>query len=1081
MRSPLISIIFLLVTLSGALAQGVTTSSITGKVVDAGGNGLPGTTIIAIHTSSGTQYGIVSDNNGFFRIPNMRIGGPYKVNVSFIGFNTFERNDIFLTLGQTYKLDVVLAESSTELAEIIVSADVVFDGDRTGQKTIVDNQTINALPTVSRSIADFARFNPLANIQQGTDGFSISLAGQNNRYNAIYIDGAINNDVFGLAGSGTNGGQTGVQPISLDAIEQFQISVSPFDVRQSGFSGGSINAVTRSGTNSVEGSAYYLIRNESLSGKTPVDIEGRDRVKLNPYTAKTYGFRLGGPILKDKIFFFINGEIQRDETPQPFDFSTYEGSSDAAVINSLRNKIKSYNYDPLGFENNTAFLNSNKILAKFDFNISEKHKLTIRHSYVKAENLEARNSTTTRLNFLNGSEYFVSSTNSSALELKSTFGNKFANKLVLGTTFVRDDRDPFGNPFPTVTIADGPGAIEFGAERFSTANLLNQDIITLTNDFEIYKGKHTITLGTHNEYYKVGNLFMRNNFGSYSYDNVNEFLNNINTDTYERTFSQVDNVTGDASKAIAAFKGYQLGLYAQDDYQVNDVFKLTFGLRFDLPIFPDAPRVNDDLNNNAIPAIELQGYDLLGAKTGSFIDPQLMISPRVGFNWDAMGNRSLQIRGGAGIFTSRVPLVWPGGAYNNFGFNIGGVRVTNRSVPFNPDVNAQFPVVDLNNPLPSGQIDLFAADFKLPQVFKASLGFDQSLPWGLVGTLEGIYTKTLNNVRYQNLNLRPSVETLTGTPDNRPIFVQNNRIYPTYQGIFLASNTSKGYSYNIVAQLAKNFQKGFSANLAYTYGDSYSINDGTSSQNNSQWQGNRGIKGRNEEGELGRSIYSVGSRIIAQLSYKKEYLGFAASQISLFYNGQSGQAFSYVVGGESFTKQLVNDGGFTNSNLIYVPANQGEIILVNKPVIDKIYTPAEQWEVLNRIIENDKHLSDRRGNYAQRNMGRTPFESILDFRFLQEFYLEMANNKRNTIQVSVDIFNLSNFLNKDWGRRYFLSNNNFGVIEFAGFQPGTKTPTYTVNTKLLEGQQPWENNIIDSGFRSSRWQMQVGVRYIFGN
>lgn len=1081
MRNTLLIILVLLISSGGAFAQGITTSGLTGQVIDSNGKGLPGTTVTAVHTPSGTQYGIVSDDDGFFRIPNMRIGGPYKIDVSFIGFNSFERNDVILTLGQVYKLNVVLSESATELEEVVVSADHVFDSDRTGQKTVVDNQTINALPTVSRSIADFARFNPLANIQQNTDGFSISLAGQNNRYNAIYIDGAINNDVFGLAGSGTNGGQTGVQPISLDAIEQFQISVSPFDVRQSGFSGGSINAVTRSGTNDVDGSAYYLIRNENLSGKTPVDTEDRERAKLSPYTAKTYGFRLGGPIVKDKIFFFVNGEIQRDETPQPFDFSTYEGDSDGAAINSLISKIQSYSYDPLGFENNTAYLNSQKFLAKFDFNISERHKLTIRHSYVGAENLEARNSSTTRINFLNGSEYFISSTNSSALELKSFFGNRFANKFVLGATFVRDDRDPFGDPFPTVTISDGAGRIEFGAERFSTANLLNQDVITLTNDFEIYKGKHSITIGTHNEFYSVGNLFMRNNFGSYSYDNVGEFINDINTDTYERTFSQVDNVTGDGSQAIAAFKGYQLGLYAQDDYQASNDFRLTLGLRFDLPIFPDATRVNDDFNNGAIPAIEAAGYDFMGAKTGSFINPQLMISPRVGFNWDAHGNRTLQLRGGAGIFTSRVPLVWPGGAYNNFGFNIGGVRVTDRSIPFNPDVNSQFPVVDLSNPMPSGQIDLFASDFKLPQVMKASLGVDKILPWGLLGTLEGIYTKTLNNVRYQNLNLRPSVETLSGTPDDRPIFVQNDRIYPTYQGIFLASNTSKGFSYNIVAQLTKNFERGFSASIAYTYGDSYSINDGTSSQNNSQWAGNRGISGRNEEGELGRSVYAIGNRIIAQLSYRKEYLGFAASQISLFYNGQSGQPFSYVVGGETFSRQLVNDGGFTNSNLIYVPADQSEINLVNRTVDDRTYSPEEQWGVLNRLIEEDKSLSDNRGGYASRNMARTPFESILDLRFLQDFYLKMPNNKKNTLQLSVDIFNFGNLINKDWGRRYFISNNNFGVIEFAGFQAGTKTPNYTVNSKILGGQKPWDNNIIDSGFRSSRWQMQIGARYIFGN
>lgn len=1081
MRKILLFLLLIATTSVTILAQGVTTSSMSGKVVDQTGTGLPGATVLVIHTSSGSQYGIVTDATGYFRIPNMRIGGPYKLTVSFVGYKTYEEPAIYLALGQNYQVNVKLSEASTELQEVTVTASGIFDADRNGQKTIVDNQKINELPTVSRSLADFARFNPLANIQQNTDGFSISIAGQNNRYNAIYIDGAINNDVFGLAGSGTNGGQTGVQPISLDAIEQFQISVSPFDVRQSGFSGGSINAVTRSGTNAVEGSAYYLTRNENLSGKTPTDIETVERKKLNPYTAKTYGMRLGLPIVKDKLFLFFNAESQRDETPQPFDFSTYEGNSDRNAINQLISKIGGYGYNPLGFEENTSFLNSDKVLAKIDLNISEKHKLTFRHSYVSAENLEARRSSTTRINFLNGSEYFVSKTNSSALELKSTFGNKYSNKFVFGTTFVRDDRDPYGTPFPTVTITDGVGAIEFGAERFSTANLLNQDIITLTNDFEIYQGKHTITLGTHNEYYDVGNLFIRNNFGSYAYDNMGEFLNGINTDTYERSFSQVDNLTGDDSQAIAAFKGFQIGLYAQDDYQVKDNFKLTYGIRFDMPIFPDVTRVNSDFNDKAIPAIEAQGYDMMGAKTGSFIDPQVRISPRAGFNWDLKNDKTIQVRGGVGIFTSRVPLVWPGGAFNNFGFNIGGVRITNRSVPFNPDVNSQYPTVDLSNPTPSGQIDLFASDFKLPQVFKASMGVDKSLPWGLVGTLEAVYTKTLNNVRYQNLNLRPATASLTGTPDDRPIYNQNSRIYPTYQGIFLATNTSRGYSYNLVAQLSKTFDKGFSGSLAYTYGDSYSLNDGSSSQNNSQWQGQKHINGRNTDERLGRSIYSAGNRIIAQASYRKEYLGFAASQISFFYNGQSGQPFSYVIGGETNTRQVVNDGGFTNSNLIYIPRNQSEIILLPKTVGSTTYSVTQQWEVLNAFIENDKSLNNRRGDYAKRNSARTPFESIIDFRFLQDIYLKMANGKKNTLQFSFDIFNFSNFLNKDWGRRYFITNYDFGLIEFQGFQAGTTIPQYTVNTKILQGDDPWTNNVIDSGFRSSRWQAQIGVRYIFGN
>jgi hypothetical protein len=1084
MRRILLFTSFVLIAMTGALAQGVTTSSISGKATDQNGEALPGATVVALHTSSGSQYGITTDATGFFRIPNMRVGGPYTITVSFIGYNNFQLNNVYLSLGQNFKVDARLSESATQLEEITVT-DV--NDSNNGLKTVVDEREINAAPTIARAIADFARFNPLANIQQNTDGFSISLAGQNNRYNAIYIDGAINNDVFGLAGSGTNGGQTGVQPISIDAIEQFQISVSPFDVRQGGFSGGAINAVTRSGSNNIEGSAYYLFRNENLAGKTPIDKEDDQTIttddpkKLNDFSAKTYGFRVGGPIIKDKLFFFVNVELQRDETPQPFDFTNYTGNDNADSIAVLRNKLASYGYDPGVFDANTEFLNSDKFLIKLDWNLNENHKVTIRHSYTSAENLEARSSSSTFLGFINGSEYFLSKTNSSTIEIKSVFGNKFSNKFVLGATFVRDDRDVFGDPFPTVLIRDANStSYQFGAEPFSTANLLNQDVITLTNDFEIYKGKHTITIGTHNEYYNVGNLFIRQNFGSYQYDNLTKFLMDLPSDRYDRSYSQVDNVTGDESNAIAAFKGYQLGFYGQDEFQATERLSLTFGLRFDIPIFPDAPNANIDFDTATVAAIQAEGYDLGGARPGDFINPQLLISPRVGFNWDVKGDRDLQLRGGVGIFTSRIPLVWPGGAFNNYGFNIGGISNSDTQV-FDPDVNNQAPgTVDVNNPSPSGQIDLFAKDFKLPQVLKLNIAVDKQLPFGLVASFEAIYTKTINNIFYENLNLKKSTESFDGTPDDRPYFnySTSNRVDPTYTGIYLATNTSKGSSYNIVASLSKKFDFGLTTNLAYTYGDSRSLNDGLSSQNNSQWQGYQNVQGRNFQGDAQRSVFSIGNRIIAQLSYRKEYLGFAATQISLFYNGQSGNAFSYVVGASN--SSFINDGGFNNSELIYIPKDQSDIIFVDTDVDGVTYTAQEQWDILNKFIGDDKYLSKHRGEYAERNTARTPFESILDVRILQDVFIKTGNGKKNTLQFSLDIFNFSNLLNKDWGRRYFISNNNFSLVNFDSFT-GVRTPQYELNSNIIKGDDPWENNITDSGFRSSRWQMQIGLRYIFGN
>ncbi len=510
--------LFMALTATFAAAQGVTTSSISGQVTDVNGEPLPGASVVAVHEPTGSTYGAAADFDGFFRISGMRPGGPYRISFSYVGFETDTRTNFFLTLGRTSTFTVDLEESATQLEEVFVTGPSTgtFRASKTGTETTVTQREVQTLPAASRSIADFVRVTPQAQVTEGNDGFSISLAGQNNRYNAIYIDGAVNNDVFGLAGSGTNGGQTGVNPLSVDAIETFQINIAPFDVRQSGFSGGSINAITRSGTNNWEGSVYGFMRNQDLAGKTPPSLvgEGEQREKPAEFTSQTYGARIGGPIIKDKLFFFLNYERQEDEFPAPFNFSNYAGRSSLSDLETLENfLINTYGYDPLVFNQNANTLESNRITAKIDWNINEDHNLSFRYGYTDADNLEARNSGNRNIGYLNGSEVFNSKTSSFALELNSRFGNKFANSLILGYTRVRDDRDPLGDPFPTVDIQDGGGFISFGAEPFSTANLLNQDVFTITNNFEIYTGRHNITLGTNLEFADIKNLFFAFNYG----------------------------------------------------------------------------------------------------------------------------------------------------------------------------------------------------------------------------------------------------------------------------------------------------------------------------------------------------------------------------------------------------------------------------------------------------------------------------------------------------------------------------------------------------------------------------------------
>ncbi len=486
----------------GVMGQGTTTAGINGQVMDENSEPLAGATVVAVHQPTGSQYGAITGEKGFFRIPNMNVGGPYTVTVSYVGYENYELGNISLSLGQTFQMNVDLGVAQVAIAEVaIVGSRVkeydVFDGNRTGAETMVGADQIADLPSVNRNLADFTRMTPQA-IVDGNG--AISIAGINNRYNAISFDGAVNNDVFGLSPSGTNGGQTYGTPISMDAIEQFQITLAPYDVRQSGFAGASINAVTRSGSNTFHGSAYYFFRNEGLAGKTPTDNEDVERTKLPEFSSNTYGFRVGGPIIKNKLFFFVNAEMQREQTPKPFDFADYTGDSDAATIDAVAAKLQNdYGYDAGTYLSKNDELNSNKIIARLDWNISDKHKLTLRHSYTSLEAIKTSSSSSRSINFLNNAQYFPSVTNSSALELKSNL-TASSNSLVIGFTGVRDDRDPYGDNFPAVQLRDGGGTLYFGSEPYSTANALDQDVLTITDNYSIYKGKHTITVGANMEY-----------------------------------------------------------------------------------------------------------------------------------------------------------------------------------------------------------------------------------------------------------------------------------------------------------------------------------------------------------------------------------------------------------------------------------------------------------------------------------------------------------------------------------------------------------------------------------------------------
>lgn len=1080
MRIILFSLLFILSS-ANIFAQGSTTSSMKGQVSEEEGTVI-GASVTAIHVPTGTFYGTTTDNDGYYRIDNMRVGGPYTLSYSYLGLENTEITNVYLRLGESFVRDVMLGSSGVQLDEVLVTALQGSLGKNTGSSTQISTEAIELMPTLNRSLNDYVRLTPQSN--------GSSFAGTNNRFNAIYIDGAVNNDIFGLAGSGTNGGQTGISPFSIDIIDQIQVVLSPYDVTFGGFAGGGINAVTKSGSNDFEGTAYYFLQNQGLVGKNngnETERTGSDRTSVADFAKKTYGASLGGAIVKDKVFFFTNVELQNDVTPVPFDPALYtseDGRASVADLDNLRSFLmNTYNYDPGTYGDTQDELQGVKLFGKLDFNLSNEHKLTLRHQYTKAEQFNRNGGSASRINFSNNGVFFPSITNSSALELNSRFNDKISNNLIIGYTTVNDDRGSLGENFPFVLIDDGSrGSIRFGTEEFSTGNVLEQSILSITNNLKLYKGKHTITLGTHNEFYGIRNVFIRQNFGSYDFNSLDDFLNGAPAQDYDRSYSLIagdERVIGDDSQAAADFSAAQLGLYAQDEIEINEKLTVTAGLRLDVPIITSDPAIAPTFASTTLPLVQAQ-YDIAQNITpGSAPQGQLMFSPRVGFEYKLDGTRNTILRGGVGVFTSRVPFVWPGAMFNNNGLTIGSLdeRDIDGDVLFRPDPANQYS--DPNFTTPSGQVDLFVDDFKYPQVLRGNLAVDKTLGGGWNVSLEGIYTKTLNNVLYQNVNSDNTLDfNWTGGPDNRPVFGRSS-IDETYSAIYVGHNTSEGYTYNVTASAEKSFNSGLNLNLSYTYGDAQSINDGQSSQNSSQWRGQVHVDGRNSA-IYGRSDFSPGSRFLGVVNYRLNWGsdGNTATTFSLIYDGRSGRAYSSVYargGGDS--RNINQEDGSTSRNrsLIYVPATIADINLVDYETSDgATVTAAQQWANLDALIESDSGLSSRRGQYALKNGSREPFESMVDFAIRQDLGMNLGG-RNHKLQLSLDIFNFANLINNKWGTRYFIQGdfNNNEVIQFEGYEQDGTSPQFTYRDDTLGNDRL---NI--AGF-SSRWSGRLGLRYIF--
>lgn len=1064
-----------------------TSSSIGGIIKSAGGEPLVGATVTALHLPTGTVYRIASRTGGRYDINNMNPGGPYTITVSFVGFTEEKRENIFLSLGQKSNIDIALSDQSGNLTEVVVASRRAASTANGGAETNIGREKITNLPTVSRSLNDYLRVTPQAKI---TGDGGVSLAGQNNRYNAFYIDGAINNDVFGLAASGTNGGQANINPISIDAIDQFQVVLSPYDASIGGFTGGGINATTKSGTNTLTGSIWTYYRNEDLAGKTPGLVPQGERVKFADFRNLTSGFRVGGPIIKNKLFFFVLTEIQRDERPQPFNFSEYRGTSTLAQLNALRDTLRTkYGYEPGQFLDNPEIVDANRITTKLDWNLNTNHRLSVSYRLNKGERLNTSTSSSNTINYYNNGYAFPNNTNTVTGELRSNFSKGMTNRLLVTYTNVVDDRDPIGNPFPRVSINDGSGRIVFGTENFSTGNLLRQKNLTFNNTFRITRGRHLLSIGTDNLYSDAYNVFIRNLYGNYTFGTLDEFLNNSRPSRYERSFPLVDEgrkVDEDKTAAAASFKMLNLGFFINDEFRVSEKLTLSLGLRADKTTFLDDPRMDPFFNDTAVAAIS-QYYDLKGARSGQIANVPWSLNPRLGFTY-RIREENITLRGGLGLFTGRMPTVWPGGVYNQNGVSIGSINISGGSTPFfNADPFNQYTAesqgINIRNA--KGQLDLISEEFKLPKIFRTTLGLDKRIGQGWTMTLEGIYTKNINEIDYQNVNIIPpslksvgpdsrNVYSFSGTPSKIPM--RPGGINPYNDNIYLLTNSSgdKGFSYNFSAQIDKAFRNNWSLTASYTYGNSVVINEGTSSQNNSQWRFMETVNGRNF---IGRSTsdFDLGHRFFAYASKKFSYASQKmATTVTLVYNSQQGQPFSWV-----YTASMVGDNGrFETNDLIYVPTalELQNMTFLSNSTGGVTYSPAQQKQLLEEFIQGNEYLSKRRGDFAERNGDRLPTQKILDLKIAQDFNIKFGS-KTYTIQLSYDIYNFTNFLNRDWGRTYFLTNDNYRLIQFAGYVSSTNlTPQYRFSP---QSGDPWNISTSASPGLSARWISQVGARINF--
>lgn len=1053
-----IALVIGLFTPAAAWAQGVTSAAVNGRVTGQDLAPLGAAVVTAVHGPSGTSYSTLTREDGRFNIPGMRVGGPYSITVSLIGFGDESAEALVLALGENRRVDFVLGVEAVALGEITVTAErgAILSGGRTGPQQTVTTREIESLPTIARSIQDFARLTPQAlgtNIGSSENIGGISIGGKNNRFNNISVDGAILNDVFGLPASGTPGGQANSQPISLDAVQEFQVAIAPFDVRQGGFTGGSINVVTRSGTNDFDASGYFFGRNQGFTGKLDDD-------PLSDFSEMQAGFRAGGPIQRDRIHFFASGEIKQTSRPLALGLlgssQTNTIDVDAGTINDIIDIANSvYNYDPGRFEESLQRETDDfKFFTRLDFNLSDSHHLIVRHNHVNANSQRGISRHSGEIGLPGQGYTFDAISNSSVLQLDSRLGSAAANMFRISYQRQRDERTPDLARFPEVDIEPYDGeseSVTMGIERFSQQNALDQDVFEITNDLTLFRGDHTFTLGTHNEFYSFSNLFIQDAFGQWEFDGENA-LDNFRNGIATRYRASISRLTDPYPRA--EWGAMQFGFYAQDQIDLSDRFNVSLGLRADIMAMPDAPLENPSFAA-AFP----------GRNTSEVPSGNIMWSPRIGFNAALDEERRTQIRGGTGIFTGRNPFVWLSNQYSNTGMDFIRIDCAPwRGCTPPPFTGDPTPVPVPGAEIATTEVDLTDTDFKFPQAWRTTIGVDRELRDGLVFTVEGIYTKNVNDILYQDLSIRPEGR----TSDGRVLFSDDPVDREFSPGVFLLDNTNLGRQIQFTTQLQKRFGGDFMPNmfgsLAYTWTDATDVNSGQSSRAISNFQYNEIGVDPNNPGE-GTADFEVKHRIIASLSRRFEWSEDVGTTITAFYEARAGRPFSWTYFGDA------NNDGRRFNDLAFVPG-EGDAIFETDCGGCQSFAA---WQSFSNSVPG---LADHRGDIVGRNSSREPWVRNLDLRIAQDVPLPGPGSRN--IEVTLDFINVGNFINSDWGRQRYARFGTNTILSFRRYDSNTGLPV----VRFYQGDDNEDgvvdiNDVFDIDNILSRWALQLGARISF--